>query len=650
MAGMYENAYVQKLSALGLLGKSSLEKFIPNVYKQGSREQIEQLLAGLVDTDGYVNKQGAISISTSSRQLAEDIQYIVRSIGGIAKIATKYPTYTYQGERKIGSVAYTVSIRYPTPRALSHLDRKLARIPNHYQYSDLNLRVVSIDSIGEDEAQCIMVDHPEHLYITDDFIVTHNTSQAWEIAEKHNLRLIEIDVSELFADDAVGMPLPGERNGNQIKVQFSAPKLYKQIMDMIERKDKAYIDELSQDPEADAQAEIAKYKKQPFKYLILLDELNRVDQKTFNSLRRVILEKNFGGKDEETGEEYKLPKSAIVIGAINPHGAGTETLTQHFRDAIDVIPAKGSWDATKSWLKGKKFEGITDDVRTVVEQLMNAFADKFADKSETHGKHQRAFNLDINGMPLYISPREYSDMHATLMREINARFKYLLDDPDIKESQMRPELDEAVYEAFEDSLNMVFYKQNADMKDEFMAKLHSWVTHLPATMYNQLIKKTASGIHALSNVMSKYLDGSTDLAKMPDDVHIVNANNTINHAQFMEEIKSALTNKIVDDSTVQKYILDEVHPRVRLQGDEIIADGPDTSLLTNFFMSLLYTLHLHEYAHDRLAVVGKALSTMMSDTRKRLIKDGKITEDIADEASTSVANLRSELVDVIEAL
>jgi hypothetical protein len=41
---------------------------------------------------------------------------------------------------------------------------------------------------------------------------------------------------------------------------------------------------------------------------------------------------------------------------------------------------------------------------------------------------------------------------------------------------------------------------------------------------------------------------------------------------------------------------------------------------------------------------------MMSDTRKRLIKDGKITEDIADEASTSVANLRSELVDVIEAL
>lgn len=39
-------------------------------------------------------------------------------------------------------------------------------------------RVVSIVSIGEEEVQCIEVDHPDHLYITDDFIVTHNTGKT----------------------------------------------------------------------------------------------------------------------------------------------------------------------------------------------------------------------------------------------------------------------------------------------------------------------------------------------------------------------------------------------------------------------------------------------------------------------------------------
>lgn len=40
---------------------------------------------------------------------------------------------------------------------------------HHYE------KLVSIEFVGEKEAQCISVDHPDHLYITDDYIVTHNT-------------------------------------------------------------------------------------------------------------------------------------------------------------------------------------------------------------------------------------------------------------------------------------------------------------------------------------------------------------------------------------------------------------------------------------------------------------------------------------------
>ncbi|AGB07309.1 hypothetical protein [Vibrio phage VP4B] len=38
------------------------------------------------------------------------------------------------------------------------------------------LKIVSIEPVAQEQTQCIMVDHEEHLYITDDYIVTHNTS------------------------------------------------------------------------------------------------------------------------------------------------------------------------------------------------------------------------------------------------------------------------------------------------------------------------------------------------------------------------------------------------------------------------------------------------------------------------------------------
>jgi len=240
-------------------------------------------------------------------------------------------------------------------------------------------------------------------------------------------------------------------------------------------------------------------------------------------------------------------------------------------------------------------------------------------------------------------------MYATLSRELNTRFEDIMNDPNIPEAEMRPEIDDAIGDALEDSLNMVFYKQNPDMKDEFMSKLRSWVEAMPDSTFGDLLTKKAAGIDSLSSTLEKYMDGA-DLAKMPDDVNIVNANNTINHAQFMDEVHQAVQAKIVDDASMKKYILDESVSRVKLENDQIVASGDKTTLLTNFFLSLLYTLHMHEYAHDRLAAVGKALSTMMSDTRKRLRKEGKITEDVADDASSAVVQLRTDLLEAIDTL
>ena len=53
---------------------------------------------------------------------------------------------------------------------------------NKINYKEKEIRITNIEYVGEKDAQCIMVDSKEHLYITEDFIVTHNTSMTTAIA------------------------------------------------------------------------------------------------------------------------------------------------------------------------------------------------------------------------------------------------------------------------------------------------------------------------------------------------------------------------------------------------------------------------------------------------------------------------------------
>jgi LAGLIDADG-like domain/TraM recognition site of TraD and TraG len=171
------------LRALNLDGKTSFDKFIPEVYKNSSIEQRLLLLRGLMDSDGYAGASGGVSFSSSSQQLAKDVQDLVRSLGGIAKISNKFPTYVYNGEKKQGALSYTVSIRHPEPDSFFALERKKERCES-YQYADsLKLGIVSIEAVGKKQAQCIMVDHVDHLYITDDYVVTHNTEMLLGICQ-----------------------------------------------------------------------------------------------------------------------------------------------------------------------------------------------------------------------------------------------------------------------------------------------------------------------------------------------------------------------------------------------------------------------------------------------------------------------------------
>jgi DNA polymerase I-like protein with 3'-5' exonuclease and polymerase domains len=149
-----DNPITNGLRSLGLEGKGSLEKFIPNEYLFSSKEQRELLLKGLLDTDGSKN-HNSWEYSTSSKQLAEDVKFLAKSLGARVSVSSRYPKY--QGG--VGKLSYRVFISFP-PVAQSN-------------------SIKSIEYVGEELCRCISVEDESGLYITDDFIVTHNSPKGF---------------------------------------------------------------------------------------------------------------------------------------------------------------------------------------------------------------------------------------------------------------------------------------------------------------------------------------------------------------------------------------------------------------------------------------------------------------------------------------
>lgn len=170
-----DNIFANEIKRLNLLGKKSGNKFIPQEYKFNSINNRLHLLQGLMDSDGFVSEDGSdVSYSTTSDQLAKDVQFIVQSLGGIAKINNKKSTYSYDNEIKTLH-SKVVSISLPKDMCPFRLNRKINRFKS--RKFDLNRMIVDVVSVGIKETKCILVDSEDHLYATDDFILTHNTME-----------------------------------------------------------------------------------------------------------------------------------------------------------------------------------------------------------------------------------------------------------------------------------------------------------------------------------------------------------------------------------------------------------------------------------------------------------------------------------------
>jgi hypothetical protein len=170
-----KNPVLDSLRMLGLGGCTSSEKFMPSNYLYTTFHDRLALLQGLCDTDGSVSNGIAVEYSTVSKSLATDVKELVQSLGGTATIKLKQPTYTYEGEKRNGKIAYRLYIKLPAHIMPFRLSRKVNAYRPAGKYEP-HRSIVKIEHIGQDYAQCIMLDSENQLYVTDEYIVTHNTT------------------------------------------------------------------------------------------------------------------------------------------------------------------------------------------------------------------------------------------------------------------------------------------------------------------------------------------------------------------------------------------------------------------------------------------------------------------------------------------
>ncbi len=169
------NEHIEKL---GLMGCNSETKFIPTCYKMGTVEERFALIQGLMDTDGYTDKGGSgCYFNTISPRLAEDVCFVLRSLGADVSISRGKAGYKNNGVYVACKDCYELHIKIKSPSRLFRLNRKKERC--HEFNGGVGMackRIVSYKHIGKTDGRCITVDSPGALYLCDDFIVTHNTA------------------------------------------------------------------------------------------------------------------------------------------------------------------------------------------------------------------------------------------------------------------------------------------------------------------------------------------------------------------------------------------------------------------------------------------------------------------------------------------
>ncbi|MFP3991271.1 PhoH family protein [Streptomyces sp. E11-3] len=229
----------QALRALGLLGTKSYSKFIPDDYRYNSADVRLAVLQGLLDSDGgpvtQKDRTCRIQFSTTSILLRDDVIALVQSLGGVAYTSRRAAEGRKPGRANGRDVhhrrdSHRVDIRLPEGIEPFRLTRKRAKYHEAGGGGRPMRFIDSIEPAGREETVCIQVAAEDSLYVTQDYLLTHNTlNDAFIILDeaqntspeqmKMFLTRLGFDSKIVITGDVTQVDLPGGTKSGLRQVQ-----------------------------------------------------------------------------------------------------------------------------------------------------------------------------------------------------------------------------------------------------------------------------------------------------------------------------------------------------------------------------------------------------------------------------------------------
>lgn len=187
------NAVLEFVREIGLLGKVSLNKFIPKEFFTASESVIENLLVGLIHTDGSVEGDN-VRYYTISKQLAEGVKLLCLRLGIYASISCDNRVRNANHHK-----TYRVTIRRPTRLALLAPKQLKSTRPERKKRAD---RLLSFyEKAPDQDIYCITIDHKDHAFVCNGFVVS-NTAALWGAWDKDN------DIIYIYTEHKQGQAEP----------------------------------------------------------------------------------------------------------------------------------------------------------------------------------------------------------------------------------------------------------------------------------------------------------------------------------------------------------------------------------------------------------------------------------------------------------
>jgi hypothetical protein len=339
--GGKKNDFLEKMRQLNLVDN----KHIPNMYKVSSINNRLKLIAGLLDTDGHVANNNVYDWISKSKEIAQDLAFICRSVGLSAKVT--------ETTKKIKSTGFSGTYWRVSISGNTSIIPCLDKIASpRKQIKRNSVTGINLEPIGDGNYYGFEIDG-DKLFLLGDFTVTHNTETVKILAESLDMKLLKYDMSEYSERHSVSSligPPPGYVGFNDSQVGGGR-----------------LINDLSKNPYA----------------ILLFDEVEKADPSIFNIFLQILDEGRITGSN---GKEVNCKNTIIImtsnLGAMdnekNSIGFGSQEKQGEEDKAVKQFFKPEFRNRLTSILKFNKLDKLS--IKKIVVKFLNDVQSKLYDK------------------------------------------------------------------------------------------------------------------------------------------------------------------------------------------------------------------------------------------------------------------------------